>query len=44
MPLLTVGAAVSLSISLSAETPEKRTLEVASIRKNPDLVIEQFGN
>jgi uncharacterized protein (TIGR03435 family) len=34
-PLIAV-AAVACSISLSAQTPEKRTFEVASIKRNPE--------
>ena len=36
-PLIAV-AAVACSISLSAQTPEKRTFEVASIKPSADMI------
>jgi uncharacterized protein (TIGR03435 family) len=40
---LTVLAAVACSISLSAQTPEKRSFEVASIKRIPDSERTPFG-
>jgi uncharacterized protein (TIGR03435 family) len=43
MRSLTVLAAVACSISLSAQTPEKRSFEVASIKRIPDSERTPFG-